>query len=321
MSTVTLSHMAHSLAVLSHDHEKYAALLRPQLPPCVDLLQHGSDPADIATDDVTILLGEPDLLVQTIAHCDKLMWCQSAWAGNRPLLSLTKQNYILTSAKGIYAAQMREYVFAYLLYFARNIGGFTATESNHQTAWQSPEFSYLSGTTLGILGAGNIAQSLVPVAQSFGMKVIGVNTSGQTVSGFNAMYTLDEIEQFASQCNALVNLLPDTPATENIISHNVLNAMKQNSLLINAGRGVAIDDDALLQSLNNNHLKGAVLDVFRQEPLPEAHPFWQHPKIIVTHHTAALSKTEDVANLFIQNLERFLANQQMQHVCDFARGY
>ena len=92
-------------------------------------------------------------------------------------------------------------------------------------------------------------------------------------------------------------------------------------MFINAGRGSAIIEDALLNALDNGTLQAAVLDVFTQEPLPEEHPFWTHPKVVVTAHTAAVSSPEDVASVFVANAKRYIANEALHYQFDFNKGY
>lgn len=277
---------------------------------------------DIDTDKVHILLADPDLAVKVVEQCHQLRWCQSTWAGNKPLLQLAKQDYTLTGVRGIFGEKMREYVFAYLLHFSRDIDTFRALESApQQHRWMQPAPGTLHGTTLGILGAGSIASSLLPVAHAFGMRVIGLNSKGKAQPGYDAIFASGDKQKFAATCHAIVNLLPDTSATVNFIDERFLSALPEGAVFINAGRGSAVDDSALLNALDNGMLRAAVLDVFRQEPLPESHPFWSHPKVWVSQHTAAISAPEDVARVFAKNLDRYLNGEPLHYQLDFERGY
>lgn len=280
----------------------------------------GSEKVD--TDKIRILLGDPDLAVKVVEQCHQLQWCQSTWAGNKPLLHLEKKDYVLTGVRGIFGEKMREYVFAYLLHFSRDIDTFRALESApQQHRWMQPAPGALHGSTLGILGAGSIASALLPVAHAFGMRVVGLNSKGDKQSGYDAVYAPADKLAFAAQCHAVVNLLPDTSATSNFIDDDFLSALPDNAVLINAGRGSALDDTALLRALDRGPLRAAVLDVFRQEPLPAPHPFWSHPKIWVSQHTAAISAPEDVASVFADNLHRYLNAEPLHYQLDFERGY
>ena len=179
----------------------------------------------------------------------------------------------------------------------------------------------LNSQTLGIAGLGSIGQALIPVAHALGMSVVGLTRSGQAVEGADAVYTPDTIEAFARACDHVVNLMPDTPSTQNMLSHEFFSALKPHSVFINAGRGSAVDDDALLQALDNGALAHAVLDVFRNEPLDPAHSFWQHPRISVTAHTAAESQPSDVADVFLENALRYINGESLNYQFDFTKGY
>ncbi|QJR80118.1 D-2-hydroxyacid dehydrogenase [Alteromonas pelagimontana] len=311
-----------SVTVLSARAIDYQELLNKADSPDVCIAQCADSANDIDPQNVTILLADPGLAVQVIPECNKLVWCQSTWAGNAPLLKLAKQDYQLTGVKGVFGAQMREFVFAYMLHFSRNIDAFRAAQTHTQTdKWCSPDYSRLCGKTLGIMGAGSIAKALLPAAKIFNMNIIGLNNSGDPVEGFDGIFTAVDKKAFAGQCDYIVNLLPDTPATHNIIDSDFFNATKPHSVLINTGRGSAIDDDALLHALNNNQLQAAVLDVFSVEPLPDVHPFWAHPKVWVTQHSAAESFPEDIINIFLENAARFQNSEPLKYQFDFEKGY
>ncbi|WP_414828350.1 D-2-hydroxyacid dehydrogenase [Alteromonas sp. H39] len=286
------------------------------------IVQCATQDNDIDTSKVHILLADPDLAVKVVEQCRHLQWCQSTWAGNKPLLQLAKRDYTLTGVRGIFGEKMREYVFAYLLHFSRDVDTFRALEHAPQEhRWMQPAPGTLNGSTLGILGAGSIASALLPVANAFGMRVVGLNSKGETQPGYDAMFASADKQAFAAQCQAVVNLLPDTSATANFIDEHVFSALPEGAVFINAGRGSAVDDAALLDALDNGTLRAAVLDVFRQEPLPASHPFWSHPKIWVSQHTAAISAADDVARVFAENLQRFLNAEPLHYQLDFERGY
>jgi phosphoglycerate dehydrogenase-like enzyme len=234
---------------------------------------------------------------------------------------LDKSDYILTGVKGVFGKLMREYVFAYLLQYARNIPAFAHNQNHQPPIWEESPRAPLTGKTLGILGAGSIAQALIPVAKSFEMKVIGLSRSGQAVDGFDDVYAATDLLKFAQEADHVVNLMPDTPATTGVLNQAFFGALKLHSMFINAGRGSAIIEDALLNALDNGTLQAAVLDVFTQEPLPEEHPFWTHPKVVVTAHTAAVSSPEDVASVFVANAKRYIANEALHYQFDFNKGY
>ena len=114
---------------------------------------------------------------------------------------------------------------------------------------------------------------------------------------------------------------PKTTRTDNVVDTNALQRLRPGSILINIGRGNAIDDDALLAAINGGTVRAAVLDVFREEPLPKSHRYWQHPNVYITSHTSAPTLERFVAQAMAPNLERFIAGQNLIGAFDTSKGY
>lgn len=313
------------LTILSRDAQTYATLLGDLSPTGLVVEQVTDNPADVRVDQVSMLLSEPDLAAQIIQDCPRLQWLQSTWAGNAPLIKHSKTDYTLTAVKGIFGRTMREYVATYLLHFSRNVDAFHPRVDSRQRAkpmqWRPPAVSTLRGKCLGVLGAGDIAANLIELAKCFDMRIIGLNRRGESEHAFDAMYSAQQAQDFAQQCDYLVCLLPDTPATTHFINGAFLSQLKHHCVLINAGRGNSIEQQALLDALNRGQLSAAVLDVFETEPLPEHHPFWQHDKIWITQHTAAISNPADVIQVFCENYQRWQQQESLLHQIDFEQGY
>lgn len=309
------------ISILSRDHAVYTKLLQPLLPLECKVIQATDDPAQLVCDNVTILLGDPDLIVEVIERCHQLQWCQSCWAGNAPLLKSPKKDYHLTGVKTVFGQQMREYVFAHILYFSRHIETYIQQQSVPHPKWTQPTFDYIAGKTLGIVGAGSISDDLLPVANAFDMRVIGLSQSGKPKSGFNQIFTVEDKLRLAQQSDFVVSLLPDTQSTYHVLDERFFAAMKPSAVLINAGRGNSVDEVALIKALDANQLRAAVLDVFKAEPLADDSELWRHPKVIVTQHTAAISKPEDIVRVFTDNLMRWQNRTPLMYEFDFAKGY
>ena len=313
------------LTILSRDADIYNKLLKDADLPNLAVVQVTSEPDDIETDRTQILLSEPDLAIQVLEKCEHLQWLQSTWAGNAPLIQHPKRDYQLTAVKGIFSRTMREYVAAYILHFSRNIDAFHPRIGggalNKPIEWCPPRVGALAGKCLGVLGAGEIGASLIDFAHCFDMRIIGLNRSGDSDYPFDALYSAQQAQAFAEQCDYLVCLLPDTPATNGFVDATFLSQLKQDCVLINAGRGNSLQQQALLDALDNGHLKAAVLDVFETEPLPTAHPFWHHDKVWVTQHTAAISDPVDVLRVFADNYHRWHQQQPLMYQVNFEQGY
>jgi phosphoglycerate dehydrogenase-like enzyme len=309
-----------NLAILSRDSTLYSTLIEAaQLPHLQLVLAENTISKSFDYSQIDILFGDPDLTAQIVKQCTGLKWLQSTWAGNTALFALDKTDYQLCGVKGVFQQAMQEYVFAYLLYFSRNITGFNTAQKTK--TWAAPTYQSLAGKTLGIMGVGNIGQAVAKMAKQFSMKTRGYTKTSCDCEFIDQYYTYNDEQAFASELDYLVCLLPQSKATTGLINHTFLSYLPQHCVLINAGRGTTIVDIALIDALKNNTLQAAVLDVFVQEPLPEVHPYWQLDNLYVTQHTAAESLPENIVPLFSENYRRYINGQTLHHVLDFAKGY
>jgi phosphoglycerate dehydrogenase-like enzyme len=126
---------------------------------------------------------------------------------------------------------------------------------------------------------------------------------------------------FATGLDYLVVVLPRTNDTNKIVDVNLLNALPSHAVMINVGRGNAVDESALVEALTQGNIAGAVLDVTEQEPLPEDHPFWTTPNLLLTFHTSAISYPEDITKVFIENYLLYIEGKPLKYQVDFERGY
>jgi phosphoglycerate dehydrogenase-like enzyme len=310
----------HNIAILSRDSALYQTLIQQaHLPHLQLILVDNKIAGTFDYSQVHILFGDPDLTAQVVSQCTQLKWLQSTWAGNTALFALDKTDYQLCGVKGVFQQAMQEYVFAYLLYFSRNLTGFNQAQKNKK--WAAPTYQSLAGKTLGIMGVGDIGQAVAKMAKHFSMKTRGYTRTSNDCEFIDQYYTCHDEQSFATKLDYLVCLLPQSRATTGLIDHNFLSYLPEHCVLINAGRGTTIIDSDLIATLKNKTLKAAVLDVFEQEPLPEHHPFWELDNLYVTQHTAAESLPEDIFPLFSDNYYRFIKGERLCNVLDFAKGY
>ena len=266
-----------------------------------------------------VLLADPGLVIDELDKFEQLRWMQSTWAGNAPLLKHRKNDYKLTGIKGVFGDYMREFVFSYLLYFSRNIESFNKNQADKN--WQAPTFHQLKGKTLGILGVGSIGSSVAETAKHFGMRVIGMARTPKAVANIDKIYTPAQKLSLAQEVDYVVSLLPETPDTKHLIDKAFIENLSPSAVVMNAGRGSVIDDNALVDALREKRLKAAVLDVFEQEPLSKEHPYWSLENAFVTCHTAAISYPKDICEIFYQNYQRFVKSEPLMYELSFERGY
>jgi len=199
----------------------------------------------------------------------------------------------------------------------------TAVENQKKGQWVRTVAQPLTGKTLGILGLGVIGQRVANIAAVLGMRVIGTKRRPAPMGNVAAVLPPERTPEVLQQSDFLLLLLPATPETDNFINGERLAMMKPGAWLLNFGRGHVIKDDDLIAAVAAKKIAGAVLDVYRQEPLPAAHPFWTTPGIIVLPHIGGPHPQRDrfVARLFVENLGRFLDGKPLKEVVDRKAGY
>ncbi|ARJ68422.1 2-hydroxyacid dehydrogenase [Paracoccus contaminans] len=173
---------------------------------------------------------------------------------------------------------------------------------------------------VSVLGMGELGGAVADALAALGFRVTGWSASGRPRPGIEVLGGPD-LHRALGRADILVTLLPDTPATRDLLDADRLALLPQGAWIINPGRGTLIVEDDLLAALNSGRLSHAVLDVFRTEPLPPAHPFWSHPQITVTPHVAAETRPASAAPVVAENLRRAMAGRPLLHQVDRARGY
>ncbi|MEH6649406.1 MAG: D-2-hydroxyacid dehydrogenase [Motiliproteus sp.] len=312
----------YQILVVSEDAAQYRQLLTTLSQPVTLNCVESSQQALPYCGQSEILFGEPNLMLPLLDKMPKLRWIQSSWAGVTPLIEALRhppRELVLTNIRGIFGPLMAEYVFAYLLGHERQLEAHRQAQQQRQ--WRSQRGGSLQGKTFGLLGLGSIGAHLAATARHFGMRVVGCSRSLPDEGLIDQHYLPERLALMVAEVDYLVCTLPSTEQSRNLIDAELLQQFNPRALLINAGRGDLIDDAALVDALTSGQLAGAVLDVFRQEPLATDHPFWSTPNLIITSHTAAPSYPEDIARVFSENLQRFAATEPLQYRVDIERGY
>jgi glyoxylate/hydroxypyruvate reductase len=187
--------------------------------------------------------------------------------------------------------------------------------------WSPMPYQTFKSTTISILGLGQIGAFVAAQFAALGFVVKGWSQSEKHIENVQSFAGENGFNAALNNADFLINLLPLTPATENILNKNTLKQAKSGSFLINVGRGEHLVEADLIQLLDKNHLSGALLDVFRTEPLPTEHPFWAHPKIQLTPHIASITNFESATGQMAQNYRDFIAGNGLQNVVSLEKGY
>ena len=258
-----------------------------------------------------------------LAAMPKLRWAQAMTAGVEHWLAMPDlpKTLTLTCARGTHRESMPENIIGALLYVAKPYA--QAVENQKLRKWVQKPAPPLTGKTLGILGLGAIGQDVARIAALLGLRVIGTRRRPQPMDGVAEVFPPERTPEVLAQSDFVLLLLPSTPQTDNLIDAAHLAMMKPSAWLFNFGRGQLIVDDDLVAAVKANKIAGAMLDVYRQEPLPADHPFWATEGIIVLPHIGGPHPQRDkiVAPLFVDNLARFLDGSPLKEVVDREAGY
>ena len=265
----------------------------------------------------------------------RLRWLQVPGAGVDALKSKglldADTGIIITSASGIHATTICEYVFGSMLMFNWNWPQMVHLQNQHTWArsasWYKLGRRELIGQTLGIIGVGSIGRRIAKLGHAFGMRVLGMrhslHTRGQEDSDVDMYYAREHLHDLLGQCDYVVLAVPLTPDTERLIGESELRAMRPNAYLVNIARGRIVDEQALIRALKEEWIMGAGLDVTEEEPLPPDSPLYSMPNVILTPHISGHSThyEERLAELFADNIRRFRAGEALHNRYDPARGY
>ncbi|HXM38031.1 MAG TPA: NAD(P)-dependent oxidoreductase [Gemmatimonadales bacterium] len=262
-----------------------------------------------------------------------LRWAHSGTAGvGSSLEYLAGSGIVLTNSAGVHAEPMADWVIAAIGYFARGLDRMIAAQRQGGGRWAKDEFTDLGvplreyrDLRLGILGLGGIGAAVARRGLSLGMSVAGVRRHPQRESlpGTRWVGGLAELPRLAAESDCLVIAAPHTAATAGAVNRSVLERLPRNALVINVSRGSLLDEAALLELLDAGRLGGAALDVFGVEPLPAAHPFWAHARVLVSPHVSAVTNRfwERETALIVDNIGRYLAGAPLTNVVDLEAGY
>jgi phosphoglycerate dehydrogenase-like enzyme len=297
--------------------------------------------ADGPLDDVEVMLRgwlSSDAFDRLLVRAPRLTWVHSATSGVERALTpaARERGLMVTNARGVFSRPIAEYVLMMILSVSRRLP--QLLELQRERTWQPLEGAELRDVTVGIVGLGSIGRAVAALASSFGCRVVAVRRHAELESTPRADddeapavadLQLDRVggpeslPELLAESDFIVLALPLTPDTEDLIDADTLALVKPGAWLINVARGRLIDERALLRALRDGQLGGAVLDTFRDEPLPPTSAFYDLPNVIVTPHTAWSSGRvlDRSVELFCDNLRRFASGEPLLNVVDPDAGY
>ncbi len=259
----------------------------------------------------------------TLSKMPKLRWVQALTAGVESWLARSdlREEIRLSCARGTHRIQMPENILGAMFHITKPYAAILEDDREHR--WVRRVSDRLAGKTLGVLGLGAIGQELARKAAALEMRVIGTRRNPGPVPHVEQVYGPEQTDEVLAQSDFVVLLLPVTPQTENLIDAGRLAKMKPGAWLLNFGRGHLIVDADLIAAVERKQIAGAILDVFRQEPLPPEHPFWSTPGIMVLPHIGGghPGRDADVAALLVENIRRYLDGRKLKEEVERSIGY
>jgi len=256
----------------------------------------------------------------------KLQWAHSLSVGveNSLFPELVASPVPLTNARGAYSRALAEFVVGASLFFNKQFDHMRRQQSEGR--WVDMDVDELHGKTMGIVSYGSIGQHCAVLAKAFGMKVHALRRRPELSASdplVDVSYGIPQLKEMLAVADFAVVCSPITPETRGLIGRSELAVMKPSSVLINVGRGPVIVESALIEALREKRIRGAALDVFDKEPLPEGHPFYSLDNVLLSPHSADHTPgwTGRSMQLFIDNFLRFAQGEPLQNLVDKKAGY
>jgi len=259
-------------------------------------------------------------------RCPNLRWVQATSAGIGEVVAeagLADAPFAITTAAGVHAVPLAEFVVAGALYLIKN---FPLLElRKRERVWERFSGGELSGRSAAIVGLGAVGRQVGLTLHHLGVEVTGVSRRAgiETPPGFSTVIPIGHLDDAINGVDLLVVSCPLTRETRGLVGARELALLKAGAIVTNIGRGPVIEEKALLEAIEKGHLGGAVLDVFDREPLPSDSPFWELPNVVVSPHSASTVANENIrlVDLFIDNLRRFLDGESLVNRYYPDRGY
>lgn len=297
-----------------------AGCIRQRFVTDVSVRDHMQWPMGISQSDIsdaTIIFGNPS--AEQISRCHRLRWLQTSSAGVDAYTApgILPGNAILTSASGAYGQAVSEHMFAMMLALMKDLPFYRDRQAERDWHPGGEVYSPQESAVL-VLGTGDIGAHFARLCKGAGAVTYGVRRhADQAVEGFDEIFPFDSLDGLLPKVDVVALALPSTPQTRHIIDADRLALMKKRAILLNVGRGDAVDCRSLASTLEKGGIFGAGLDVTEPEPLPPDHPLWSQPRCLITPHVAGgshlASNVGKIIAICIDNLRRYRAGQDLRN--------
>ena len=263
----------------------------------------------------TVILGWPR--PEDLAKATSLKWFQTMWAGSDEYMGegIVPEGAMMTSSSGSNSLSVAEHALAGLMAVCRRLPVYRDSQRAHVWKDEGP-MKALWGSTVLVVGAGHIGSAFASRCRSLGAAALGVKRKVTgPVEGFDQVFPMEELDALLPQADVVALFLPHSPETVHLMDARRIALMKDDAILISAGRGTVLDQEALAQAMQTGKLWGAALDVTEPEPLPQNSPLWDIPNLLLTPHVAGGMRLEitrrTCVRMALDNLRRYLAGEPL----------
>ena len=278
-----------------------------------------------AVPDAEIIIGNPAYDLLKANPNLKLLQLRSAGTANYPALLKENRALTLCCATGAYGHAVSEHMFSALLTIMKRLDGYKANQLNHTWTDLGPAGT-IRGANVLVLGLGNIGGEFGKMCMALGAHVTGfrrIPTPSPECA--HEVYSLDRLDEFLPYADVIGMALPETAETKDLFTRERFRLVKKGAYLVNAGRGSAIDEDALMEALESGQLAAASLDVTRKEPLPADHPLWNAKNLLITPHISGGDHLPDIAvsliDITVSNIRALFEGRAFVSRVDPVTGY
>ena len=282
----------------------------------------GAPPPDVVFD----CFSGPVRVAGVVARVPDLRWFHSRSAGLEGVLvpELMASPAVVTNGRGAFSHSLAEFVVAALLFFLKDLRRLVRRQE--EGLWDPEDMEMLHGRTLGIVGYGDVGRATAALVRPLGLKVLALRRRPELSADdalVDEVLPVERLGELMARADDVVVAAPLTPETRGLVDAKALAAMKPTAVLVNVGRGPVVDEGALVDVLERGAIRGAALDVFETEPLPEGHPFWRLPNVLLSPHCAdhVPGWIQDGTRVFLTNLARFQRGEPLVNIVDKTRGY
>ncbi len=271
----------------------------------------------------------PELLQKTVRENPDLRWVHTTAAGGgsqvktAALTADELERVTFSTSAGVHGSTLAEFALFGVLAGAKNLRKLEADQANKYWPSERWRMRHLDEMTILVVGLGGIGTAVAERFKACGSTVWGTSRSGKPVTGVDRLIDPSQLAEVAGQVDAIVATLPGTKSTEGLLGADVFEAVQEGTILVNVGRGTVVDESALIPALEAGRIGFAALDVVAQEPLDPKSVLWEHPNVLISPHTAALSNQETtrIARLFAHNATCLLDGQGLRNKVDTVEFY